>query len=111
MEVSQSFVDRELDRIFLSDNIPAAGISIDFDSSEDSFSDTGSSTLLEKDAQALKVPARLYFRQKQKSLELREKGWSMARIFQHLVACGEEMPLEFCQRLWKLCLFFKKTHG
>jgi hypothetical protein len=110
MEVSQSFVDRELDHIFLPDNIPAAGIPIDFDSSEDTFSDTGSSTVLEKDAQALKVPARLYFRQKQKALELREKGSSMARIFQHLVACEDETTLEFCQRLWKLCVFFKKAH-
>lgn len=110
IEVSQSLADRELDHIFLSDNVPAAGVLTDINSSEDSFSDTGSSTVSEKDAQALKVPARLYFRQKQKALELREKGWSMARIFQHLVACGDETPLEFCQRLWKLCLFFKKAH-
>ncbi len=109
MEVSQSFVDTELDHIFLSEYITTAGISIDFDSSEDSFSDTGSSTVLEKDAHVLKRPARLYFHQKQKALELREKGWSMARIFQHLVASGEETSLEFCHRLWKLCLFFKKA--
>jgi tetratricopeptide (TPR) repeat protein len=110
MEVSQTLVDRELGHIFLSENVPAAGISTGFDSYEDTFSDTGSPTVLEKDAQAWKLPARLYFRQKQEAVELREKGWSMARIFQHLVACGEETSLEFCQRLWKLCLCFKKAH-
>jgi tetratricopeptide (TPR) repeat protein len=110
IDMSQSFVETDFDQPFLADRIIGLGESTENNKSEDSFSDTDSSTMSEKDMEALLPSARLYFLQKQKALELRAKGWSMVGVFQHLVACGDETVLEFCQRLWKLCFIFEKAH-
>jgi tetratricopeptide (TPR) repeat protein len=110
VHISQSSVQTDFDQLFLADRITVLEESTDSNESEDSFSDTDSSTMSEKDIEDLLSPARLYFLQKQKALELRAKGWSMVGVFQHLVACSDETILEFCQRLWKLCFIFEKAH-
>ncbi|KAH8771518.1 hypothetical protein BGZ57DRAFT_433840 [Hyaloscypha finlandica] len=99
IETPHYFMEKELDHPFLADRIlPVLGTN-DSNESEDSVSESESSTVSERDMQALSARSRLYFHQKQKALELRANGRSMAGIFEHLVADSDETGLEFCQNM------------
>jgi tetratricopeptide (TPR) repeat protein len=110
IETPHYLVEKELDHPFLADRIlPVLGTN-DSNESEGSVSESESSTISERGMQALSARSRLYFHQKQKAVELRANGRSMAGIFEHLVADSDETGLEFCQNMWKLCSFFEKAH-